>query len=70
MNLTLPLVGVQMSPPLNVPPTVTKNGGAERRRFWHTLCPINFAPFLKILSLGHIRLGHEVRSRDPTSKSV
>ena len=61
----LPLVG-----PPKAFPTVLKNSGAERRRFWHSLFLINFAPFLKILGLGHIRSGHQTRSSDPTSKNV
>ena len=34
---------------------IAKNDGAKLRRFLHTLSTINFAPFLKNLSPGHLR---------------
>ena len=66
-DCTLPLVGGSSNaPPPKVFPTLSKNGGAERHRFWHSLSLINFAPFLEILGLGHFRSGHQTRSSDPT----
>ena len=36
--------------------------------FLHTFLYINFAPFQKISTQGHLRSGHQVRSSAPTSK--
>ena len=55
--LTLALVGELLRAPPPVFRYIEKNGGSQRRRFLHTLSAILFAPFLKILSLGHLRSG-------------
>ena len=59
---------------LNTPPAVfrryLKNGGAERRRFWHTCSCIFSAHVVKISDPGHLRSGHQVTPSDLTSEKI
>ena len=54
-------------PPPSVFSRLSKNGGAARRRFWHTLSYIFSAHVVKISDPGHARSGHQVTSSDLTS---
>ena len=49
---------------------VQKNGGAQLRQIWHTLSGIFFAHCLQKSSPGHLRSGHQIRSKRPTSGKV
>ena len=47
-----------------------KNETEQRNQTWHTFSLINFTSVVKFLCRGHIRSGHQVESRDLTSKKV
>ena len=49
---------------------IGKNDYAQRRCSLHTLSAIIYAPFLKNLTPGHLRSGHQVRSRTLPPKSL
>ena len=68
VGLTFALLGggVVETPP-SVFSTLSKNGGAQRRRFWYTLLYIFSAHVVKISDPGHARSGHQVTSSDLTS---
>ena len=65
--LTFAVVGLFSPPPCGFSRIVEKRR-AQRRRFWHTCPYIYFSPSQKISAQGHLRSGHQVRSKDPTSK--
>ena len=54
---------------LSTPRGFSRIAKTRRREapLFYTLSAINYAPFLKILSPGHLGSGHQVRSSDPTS---
>ena len=49
---------------------IAQNGGAQRRYFWPTCSDIFSAHYVKILTPGQVRSGHQASSRDPTSEKV
>ena len=48
----------------------SKTKREQRNQTWHTFSLINFTSVVKFLCRGHIRSGHQVESRDLTSKKV
>ena len=71
--LTFALVGgggIILAPPPVVFRGQLENEREQRNQTWHTFSLINFKSVVKFLCQGHIRSGHQVESRDLTSKKV
>ena len=66
-SLNLRLAGRLLRTPLRFFSRLSKNDGAQRRCFWHTLSYIFSAHVVEILDPGHARSGHQVTSSDLTS---